>query len=82
MNDKELIDAIHELGVLLSDPTTGLIVTTMKQDFYEKFKEFELIEAWDCLVDEINRVNTVIKLHDELVAREWIGDLKEDDLDE
>ena len=79
MNDKELNDAIYELGVLLGDPTTGLIVTTMKQDFYEKFKDFELIEAWDCLVDEINRLNTIIKLHDELVQREWVGDLKKGD---
>lgn len=68
MNDKELSDAIYDLGVLLSDPTSGLIVTTMKQDFYEKFEDFELIEAWDCLVDEINRIDSIIKLHDELVA--------------
>lgn len=69
MDDKEFSDAIYDLGVLLSDPTCGLIVTTMKQDFWEKFKDFELIEAWDCFVDEINRINTIIKLHDELVAR-------------
>lgn len=79
MNDEELNNAIYELGVLISDPTNGLIVTTMKQDFYEKFKDFELIEAWDCLVDEINRLNTIIKLHDELVARVWVGDLKKGD---
>lgn len=77
MNNKELSDALYELGVLLSDPTDGLIVSTMKQNFYEKFKKFELIEAWDCFVDEVNRLNTVIKLHDELVQREWDGDLNE-----
>lgn len=82
MNDKELSDAIYQLGVLLADETTGLIVTTMKQDFWEKFKHLELIEAYECMVDEVNRINTVIKLHDELVARDLIGDLKEDDLDE
>lgn len=71
MNNKELKDAIYELGVLLTDPTCGLIVTTMKQDFYEKFKVFSLIEAWECLVDEVNRINTVIKLYDELVRREY-----------
>ena len=70
MNDKELNDAIYELGVLLADPTVGLIVTTMKQNFWEKFKDFELLEAWECFVDEVNRVNTVIELHDELTRRQ------------
>ena len=70
MNDEELNDAIYELGVLITDPSEGLIIKTMKQDFYEKFKRFELIEAWECVVDEVNRVDTVIKLYDELVRRE------------
>lgn len=70
MNDKELNDAIYELGVLLADPTVGLIATTMKQNFWEKFKDFELLEAWECFVDEVNRVNTVIELHDELARRQ------------
>ena len=70
MNDKELNDAIYELGVLLADPTVGLIATTMKQNFWEKFKDFELLEAWECFVDEVNRVNTVIELHDELTRRQ------------
>ena len=54
MNDEELNDAIYELGVLLADPTVGLIVTTMKQNFWEKFKDFELLEAWECFVDRFN----------------------------
>ncbi len=66
MNDKEFDDAIYELGVLLADPMTGLMATTMKQNFWEKFKDLELHEAWECFVDEVNRVNTVIELHDEL----------------
>ena len=70
MNDEELNDAIDELGVLLADPTVGLIATTMKQNFWEKFKDFELLEAWECFVDEVNRVNTVIELHDELARRQ------------
>ena len=70
MEGKEFSEAIYDLGVLLADPTNGLIVTTMKQNFYIKFKNLELIEAWDCFVDEINRINTIIKLHDELVARD------------
>ena len=66
MKAEEIDKAICQLGVLLSDEMTGLIVTTMKQDFYEKYKKFDLITAWDCFVDEINRVNDVIQLHDEL----------------
>lgn len=74
MKAEEIDKAICQLGVLLSDEMTGLIVTTMKQDFYEKYKEFDLITAWDCFVDEINRVNDVIQLHDELckyTKEEW-----------
>ena len=66
MKAEEIDKAIYQLGVLLSDEMTGLIVTTMKQDFYEKYKKFDLITAWDCFVDEINRVNDVIQLYDEL----------------
>ena len=66
MKAEEIDKAIYQLGVLLSDEMSGLIVTTMKQDFYEKYKKFDLITAWDCFVDEINRVNDVIQLHDEL----------------
>ena len=76
MNDKELSNAIYELGVLLTDPLTGLVATTMKQNFWEKFKDLDLLEAWECFVDEVNRVNTIMELHDELVVRQQVGDLK------
>lgn len=66
MEAEEIDKAIYQLGVLLADEMTGLIVTTMQQDFYEKYKRFDLIIAWECFVDEINRVNDVINLHDEL----------------
>ena len=81
MNKEELNEAIFQLGLLLTDPTCGLIVTTMKNDFWEKFKDFELIESWECMVDEINRVNTVIKLHDELVHRDWGNDDQQDKIE-
>lgn len=74
MNDEEFKDALYQLGVLITDPTEGLIIKTMKQDFYTKLKHFELIESWECMVDEINRIDTVIKLYDELVGREWRDD--------
>lgn len=62
----DIEDAIHELGILLADEQTGLIIETMNQDFYEKYKKFDLIIAWECFINEINRVEKVIQLHDYL----------------
>ena len=60
-------DAIHELGVLLCDETQGLVLKTLKKDFYEEYKDFDTITAWECFVAEVNRLNTVCELHDFLV---------------
>lgn len=60
----DIEDAIHQLGVLLVDEMSGLMITTMQQDFYEKYKKSELTTAWECFVDEINRVEKIIQLHD------------------
>ena len=60
-------DAIDELGVLLSDSFNGLLISTLKKNFYEEYKQFDTLTAWDCFMDEVNRVNTVIELHDYLV---------------
>ena len=57
-------DAIYELGVLLCDETQGLILKTLKKDFYEEYKDFDTITAWECLVYEVNCINTVCELHD------------------
>lgn len=60
----DIEDAVKQLGVLLADERSGLIIETMKQDFYEKYKKFDMLTAWECFVDEINRVEKVIQLHD------------------
>ena len=52
---------------LLCDETQGLVLKTLKKDFYEEYKDFDTITAWECFVAEVNRVNTVIELHDYLV---------------
>ena len=62
----DIEDAVKQLGVLLADERSGLIIETMKQDFYEKYKKFDMMTAWECFVDEINRVEKVIQLHDYL----------------
>ena len=77
MMDKEfdIREAIHQLGVLLVDETTGLIPNTLKKNFDEEYKDFDTITAWECFVEEVNRVNTVCELHDYLV--ENLDELKE-----
>ena len=62
----DIEDAVKQLGVLLADERSGLIIETMNQDFYEKYKKFDMLTAWECFVDEINRVEKVIQLHDYL----------------
>ena len=59
---------IYALGVELGDPMTGLVVKTLQRNFYEEFKEFDLMSAFDCMVDEVNRVNKLILLHDILIG--------------
>ena len=46
---------------------SGLLVKTLQRNFYEEFKDFTLMEAFECMVDEVNRVDKVIELHDILV---------------
>ena len=60
-------NAVYELGVLLGDRFNGVIINTLKKNFYEEYKQFDTMTAWDCFVDEVNRVNTVCELHDYLV---------------
>ena len=60
-------NAVYELGVLLGDSFNGVIINTLKKNFYEEYKQFDTMTAWDCFVDEVNRVNTVCELHDYLV---------------
>lgn len=62
-----LEDAVYQLGVLLMDETTGVIPKTLKKNFNEEYRGFDTITVWECLVDEINRINTVAELHDYLV---------------
>lgn len=60
-------NAINKLGVLLCDETQGLLLQTLKKDFYEEYKDFDTLTAWECFVEEVNRLDTVCELHDYLV---------------
>ena len=55
----DFIDMIYALGVLLGDEN-GLISKTLQRNFYEEFKDFTLMEAFECMVDEVNRVNRLL----------------------
>ena len=59
----DFIDMVYALGVLLSDEN-GLIAKTLRRDFFEDYKNFTLMEAFECMVDEVNRVQSLIELHD------------------
>ena len=39
----------------------------MKKNFFEEYKQFDTLTAWECFVDEVNRIQSVIELHDFLV---------------
>ena len=89
MTDKEytvddLGNMIHDLGVELGDPESGLIVKTLKRDFFEDFKDFSVMEAFECMVDDVNRVQSLIDLHDILAeaSREDLERLLKGDDDE
>ena len=65
---EDIEDMIHKLGVLIADETQGLLITTLKKNFFEEYKEFDTITAWECFVDEVNRIESVVELHDFLVG--------------
>ena len=61
-------DMIYRLGVLIADDSHGLLITTLKKNFFEEYKKFDTITAWECFVDEVNRIESVVELHDFLVG--------------
>ena len=74
---------IFDLGVLLSDDN-GVMAQTLRRNFFEEFKDFSIMEAFECMVDEVNRVNKIILLHDILAeaSREDLERLLNGDDDE
>ena len=61
---EDIEDMIYQLGVLITDATQGLLITTLKKNFFEEYKKFDTITAWECFVDEVNRIESVVELHD------------------
>lgn len=64
---EDIEDMIYKLGVLIVDESQGLLINTLKKNFFEEYKQFDTVTAWECFVDEVNRIQSVIELHDFLV---------------
>ena len=61
---EDIEDMIYQLGVLITDASQGLLITTLKKNFFEEYRKFDTITAWECFVDEVNRIESVVELHD------------------
>ena len=61
---EDIEDMIYQLGVLITDASQGILITTLKKNFFEEYKKFDTITAWECFVDQVNRIESVVELHD------------------
>ncbi|MBQ6100352.1 MAG: hypothetical protein IJL02_10895 [Methanobrevibacter sp.] len=61
---EDIEDMIYQLGVLIADDSWGLLITTLKKNFFEEYKQFDTVTAWERFVDEVNRIQSIIELHD------------------
>jgi peptide methionine sulfoxide reductase MsrB len=61
---EDIEDMIYQLGVLITDASQGILIATLKKNFFEEYKKFDTITAWECFVDQVNRIQSVVELHD------------------
>ena len=61
---EDIENMIYQLGVLIADASQGILITTLKKNFFEEYKKFDTITAWECFVDQVNRIQSVVELHD------------------
>ena len=71
MNNEEISskyakECISSLYIILME---HLIPYTLQRDFYEELKDFEIIEAFECMEDEIKNVKRCIELYDVVVEK-------------
>lgn len=62
MNSKELDDYFSEWNLQLQESVDEMLDTKFRLKY-----PFETMEKFDCMVDEVNRLDKVIKFHDILV---------------
>ena len=60
---------LTQLGVLLSDEN-GLLMNTLRTNYEEKLERIlqdnGIVEAFECMWDDVNRVYDILQWHDEL----------------
>ena len=57
---EDIEDMIYQFGVLITDASQGILITTLKKNFFEEYKKFDTITAWECFVDQVNRIRLEI----------------------
>lgn len=62
----ELNDLICQLEIFLFDEF-GLINNYLNENHKKKYDDFDTITAWECFVDEVNRIQSIVKLYEFLV---------------
>ena len=64
--DESINNAITALGIMLDDAMKDALNTR----YCEKYEDygFDSITSFECMLDDINRINKVINLHDALVT--------------
>ena len=67
MSDKNFENIMNDLRIILLDERTGLLVNTLKKDFFEEYKEFDIMTSWECFVEYVNMINNIVDLHDILI---------------
>lgn len=65
-------DVVDCLGVLYRIIMEVLIPYTLERDFKEEFKDFETIESFECMLDEVEAIGHVIELYDVLVEKPFL----------
>lgn len=65
MKQDVLDKGCSDLRIVLEE---GLIQDAMEKNYWEEFKEFGIVEGFECMVDEVNRIYRLINFHDELTG--------------
>lgn len=72
VNEMSHDDVVDCLGVLYRIIMEVLIPYTLQRNFKEEFKDFETIEAFECMLDEVEAIGHVIELYDVLVEKPFL----------
>ena len=58
-------DAVADLSMLLTDESIGLVRNALEIKYLDKYDNNNtLLDMFDCMVEEVNAINSVLELHD------------------